>query len=63
MGDRHPRPLEHLLAQPLKPMLGGVGDMHEVHLRNGHLRHIDEQLNSRGGSCCRSHHRRCLKIL
>ncbi|OJJ66459.1 hypothetical protein ASPBRDRAFT_201081 [Aspergillus brasiliensis CBS 101740] len=45
------------------PMLGGVGDIHEVHIRNGHLRHVDEQLNSSAGSRYRGHHRRSFEIL
>ena len=62
MYDREPRPVQHLLGQPLLPVLGRVRHLRQAHLRDGHLRDIDERLNvallarNRGRDDC------CLKV-
>ena len=42
--DGQPGPVQHLLGQPMLPLLGRVGHLGQAHLRHGHLGDVDEHL-------------------
>ena len=44
MHDGQARPVQHLLGQPMLPLLGRVRHLGQAHLRHGHLGDVDEHL-------------------
>jgi len=47
VNNGQPGPVEHLLGKPVLAMLRRVGRFGQTHLRNGHLRNIDEHIQIR----------------
>ena len=44
MDDRQARPVEHMLGQPVQPLVLGFTGARQRHLRHRHLRHVDDRV-------------------
>ena len=62
LHDRQSGPAENLLGKPVLPLLPRVCHVSEAHLRDGHLRDVDECLEVAALACrCRCNDR-CFKV-